>query len=318
MQSIEPPSLLSTAVKLAPLDPAIAVAISNDYRPMPLNPIIMDCVFKASPAPSVNMPKTMTDAELGASMSSKNQRTKVYSGVKSGALLNVPSLHEMCIRVLQRNIDGEIGGFLFVAFARYMFNTIVCLSSALEATGGVPYDILKPVLDRANPEQLFTLEDYNPYLIEDTGDMWKWHCSRKFRGQVPRELETWRDMFMVSLCQPTTAGCRLPVLTVFVCSCCGVALPRGAGDPPEQCHPDHQAHPDRCGAGQANEDYVRGQCGQAAARRAEEAGPLWNRTGDGLHAGGARCLAEQHYLEHCAARRCPAARVGRNAGPCTR
>lgn len=70
-------------------------------------------------------------------------------------------------------------------------------SLALEATGGVPYDILKPVLDRANPEQLFTLEDYNPYLIEDTGDMWKWHCSRKFRGQVPRELETWRDMFMV-------------------------------------------------------------------------------------------------------------------------
>lgn len=59
------------------------------------------------------------------------------------------------------------------------------------------------MLDRANPEQLFTLEDYNPYLIEDTGDMWKWHCSRKFRGKVPHELETWRDMFMVSLNQPT-------------------------------------------------------------------------------------------------------------------
>lgn len=74
---------------------------------MPLNPIIMDCVFKASPAPASSVPKAMTDAELGASMSSKNQRTKVYSGVKSGALLNVPTLHEMCIRVLQRNIDGK-------------------------------------------------------------------------------------------------------------------------------------------------------------------------------------------------------------------
>lgn len=116
----------------------------------------------------------MTDAELGASMSSKNMRTKVYSGVKTGALLNVPTLHEMCIRILQRNIE------------------------ALEATGGVPFEILKPVLERATPEQLFTLEDYNPYLIDDTDDLWKGHCNRKFRGKQPNEYESWRDMFLVS------------------------------------------------------------------------------------------------------------------------
>lgn len=52
-----------------------------------------------------------------------NQRTKVYSDVKSGALLTVPPLLELCVRFLQINID------------------------ALEYTGGVPFEILMPVLD---------------------------------------------------------------------------------------------------------------------------------------------------------------------------
>lgn len=60
---------------LAPLDQQIVVEISNDYRPAPLNPIVMDCVYKSSGQPAaLYVPKTMTDAELGASMSSKSQR----------------------------------------------------------------------------------------------------------------------------------------------------------------------------------------------------------------------------------------------------
>lgn len=69
--------------------------------------------------------------------------------------------------------------------------------SALEYTGGVPYDILKPVLERASPQQLFSMEDYNPYLIEDTDNLWLQHCNRKFRTDKRREFETWRDMFLV-------------------------------------------------------------------------------------------------------------------------
>lgn len=71
------------------------------------------------------------------------------------------------------------------------------LSVALEATGGVPYDILKPVLERASPQQLSNLEHFNPYLIEDTDNLWLQHRNRKFRNQNRRELETWRDMFYV-------------------------------------------------------------------------------------------------------------------------
>jgi hypothetical protein len=71
--------------------------------------------------------------------------------------------------------------------------------SALEYTGGVPYDLLKPVLQHATPEQLFMLEHHNPYLIEDTGELWQFHCQREFRSKERQDMETAREMYMVSL-----------------------------------------------------------------------------------------------------------------------
>jgi transcription elongation factor B polypeptide 3 len=32
-------------------------------------------------------------------------------------------------------------------------------------TGGVPFEILKPALERATAQQLLLIEEYNPYLI---------------------------------------------------------------------------------------------------------------------------------------------------------
>lgn len=72
----KPPTLLTSANHLAPLDAEIGLelpTISNNYRPMPLNPIVMDCVFKNVP-PVVAAKMFMTDEELGASMSSKTMR----------------------------------------------------------------------------------------------------------------------------------------------------------------------------------------------------------------------------------------------------
>jgi transcription elongation factor B polypeptide 3 len=88
---------------------------------------------------------------------------------------HVPKLFDMCIRVLQENIEF------------------------LEYTGGVPFDLLKPVLEKATPDQLNNLEYFNPYLIDESDVLWEPHCKRKFRGQQPQEMESWRDMYAVSL-----------------------------------------------------------------------------------------------------------------------
>lgn len=70
--------------------------------------------------------------------------------------------------------------------------------AALEFTGGVPFEIIRPVLERATADQLFMLEHYNPYLIDDTDVLWQFHCNREFRTKQREEMETWREMYMVS------------------------------------------------------------------------------------------------------------------------
>lgn len=166
------PALLGPRAKLAPLEDLTVElpTISNNYKPLPINPLIMDCLF---PQETKQPPRLMTDEEMFQSIASKNsvKRTKVYSGVKSSSSMEVPSLHELCIRVLQKNID------------------------ALEFTGGVPFEILRPVVERASADQLLVLEYYNPYLMDDTDVLWQQHCSRRFRGYKRHEMETWREMY---------------------------------------------------------------------------------------------------------------------------
>ncbi|KAB7498838.1 Transcription elongation factor B polypeptide 3 [Armadillidium nasatum] len=116
---------------------------------------------------------SMTDEEaLNFMLSSKNSKQRrIYAG-KATPLSSVPSLFDTCIRVLQENID------------------------ALEFMGGIPFDILKPVIEKATPQQLFSLEDYNPYLLEDTDVLWAAHCRKSFKNKQREDMETWRDMFI--------------------------------------------------------------------------------------------------------------------------
>lgn len=174
-----PPKLLVQKPKLEPL-PDIVNDLPSDisipeYRPMQLSSAVKDYINSSvlgasSSYPSRPPQKFMTDAELlTESFSSKANRTRVYSGNR--VQRSVPSLFEMCIRVLQENI-----GFL-------------------ECTGGVPFDILRPVLERASTDQLQNIEYYNPYLLEDSDVLWEPHCKRKFRTRKRLEMESWRELY---------------------------------------------------------------------------------------------------------------------------
>lgn len=68
---------------------------------------------------------------------------------------------------------------------------------ALEYTGGVPYELIRPVLERANSHQLYSLEHHNAYLLEDTDELWKVLCQKEYRKAVREEMETWRDLYLV-------------------------------------------------------------------------------------------------------------------------
>ena len=48
----------------------------------------------------------------------------------------------------------------------------------------IPYDMLKPILEKATPVQLFNLEDFNPYLLDDSDELWAAHCRKEFKYEV--------------------------------------------------------------------------------------------------------------------------------------
>lgn len=151
---------------LEPLEPDLIETLpvpTPFYKPNPVNHFpIQESTRKRI--------QTEEDA-LTTMMSKNNQRTKVYSGVKGG-LTRVPSLYEFCCRVLQQHLD------------------------AMEYTGGIPFSLLEPVLVTASPSQLYQFEHYNPYIIEDTDELWKRHVNKEFRTEKRQEFESWRDMYL--------------------------------------------------------------------------------------------------------------------------
>ncbi|XP_071516603.1 uncharacterized protein EloA [Panulirus ornatus] len=159
------PHIPTFSGSLVPDDGPLLPEITPNYKPLPRVPIRDD--------PADHMTSKMSEEEaLNIMFQSKNnRRSKMYSGKVPG-LSYVPTLYESCIRVLQENID------------------------ALEYTGGIPFEILRPVLERASPQQLINLEDFNSYLLEDTNVLWEVHCKRDFRNKKLEEMETWRDMWI--------------------------------------------------------------------------------------------------------------------------
>ncbi|XP_030303435.1 elongin-A [Calypte anna] len=101
-----------------------------------------------------------------------NSKMQVYSGSKPACLSKMLTLYEQCIRVLQNNID------------------------LLHEVGGVPFEILEPVLTRCTPEQLFRIEECNPMFTEESTHLWKKHCQRDFKNESLLEYESWREMYL--------------------------------------------------------------------------------------------------------------------------
>uniref|UniRef100_A0A3P8VR94 Elongin A, like n=1 Tax=Cynoglossus semilaevis TaxID=244447 RepID=A0A3P8VR94_CYNSE len=101
-----------------------------------------------------------------------NRKMQVYSGAKTVFLPTMLSLYQQCVRKLQNNID------------------------LLYETGGVPFEILEPVLERCTPEQLQRIEECNPIYVGVTDHMWGKHCQRDFRNSELLEYESWKEMYI--------------------------------------------------------------------------------------------------------------------------
>ncbi|NXL66803.1 ELOA1 protein, partial [Chordeiles acutipennis] len=147
---------------------------SNTVKCQEVKETLPDVLFAASLAPVVEAPQQVSETVqfTGRRLNSKMQ---VYSGSKTVCLSKMLTLYEQCIRVLQNNIDS------------------------LHEVGGVPFEILEPVLTRCTPEQLFRIEECNPVnsmFTEESDHLWKKHCQRDFKNESLLEYESWREMYL--------------------------------------------------------------------------------------------------------------------------
>lgn len=154
-------------VEAVPTLPEIPLpAIQPNYRPLPS----ID-VTPLSP-PRRKVPVCNDEEDAGFTGKRFNSKMVVYSGSKTAYLPKMMTLYEQCIRVLQNNIDS------------------------IAEVGGVPFEILEPVLERCTPEQLYRIEQSNQWFTEESDELWMRHCQRDFKRESPQEYESWREMYL--------------------------------------------------------------------------------------------------------------------------
>ncbi|XP_061913630.1 elongin A, like [Entelurus aequoreus] len=120
------------------------------------------------------VPDFVDESEEGAVFTGQrlNKKMQVYSGTKTVFLPAMMSLYQQCIRTLQNNIN------------------------LLYETGGVPFEILEPVLEKCTPEQLLRIEECNPVYIGVTDNLWGKHCQRDFKDAKLQQYESWKEMYV--------------------------------------------------------------------------------------------------------------------------
>ena len=57
-------------------------------------------------------------------------------------------------------------------FEKNVKNYFVCVYVGIDYVGGIPLDVLKPVLEKCTPKQLYDLEDYNPVSVVKIQNIW--------------------------------------------------------------------------------------------------------------------------------------------------
>ena len=103
--------------------------------------------------------------------SSANTNPHIRNGNGSLQHEKFPSLIQLCVHVLQDNV------------------------SRIDECGNLPYEMLKPILERGKPEDILRIEDYNPRLMEDTGGLWEQIVNRHFPRGDRQEFESYREMY---------------------------------------------------------------------------------------------------------------------------
>merc|ERR1719433_1318119 len=158
-------------------DVAIPTDISPNYKPKPrYEPPSTSRYSNGNHSGNkVNCEEDDALTAMIAYNKSGRNRTSVFSGKKSSSFYALdeplPTLKDMCIRILQENVDR------------------------IDECGNLDYKVLQPILERAKPDDLMRIEEYNPKLMDDTGVLWEKIVKKRFPKGIREDMETFRDLY---------------------------------------------------------------------------------------------------------------------------
>ncbi|TKR81025.1 hypothetical protein L596_014971 [Steinernema carpocapsae] len=117
-------------------------------------------------------PSSKADTDI---FKARKDTRRIYAGrVKTTGLTEVPRLETLCMNVLFAHLNE------------------------IEDMNGTAYCLIKPILEKCNPDQLLKIERNNEYLLEDTDELWQKICEKKYNATEndTYEDESWRDFYM--------------------------------------------------------------------------------------------------------------------------
>uniref|UniRef100_A0A8C9PBJ5 TFIIS N-terminal domain-containing protein n=1 Tax=Spermophilus dauricus TaxID=99837 RepID=A0A8C9PBJ5_SPEDA len=60
----------------------------------------------------------------------------------------------------------------------------------------LPHSLFGSALENCTPEQLYQAERCHQGTAEETDGLWRLHCGQEFKGETPKENESWREMYL--------------------------------------------------------------------------------------------------------------------------
>ncbi|CAF0822412.1 unnamed protein product [Rotaria sordida] len=163
IQQVKVPSATSTAkIDNNSMTAAIASSIASLEHSKPSSNL--------SKSKSISIPKK--PADNFNFLRPKRGRQAIYSGVRA-ARTNIPSLQDLCVETLKDHVDD------------------ICYTHFFR----LPYDVVKPIIDVATPEQLNVIIDNNPDYYDDVEPLWQKFCSLYFKDAEREECESYYELY---------------------------------------------------------------------------------------------------------------------------
>lgn len=132
---------------------------------------------------TVSATQESVDEVLCRIMKQKQSKRMLYTGKKNEHSTQpvVLSLYKICAKNLVDNLD-----------------TLPSKISVYNMTHdfAIAFELIKPVLEKANAKQLENIENYSPHLLNDTDYIWKRISEQEFKKiEAPDEDESWRELY---------------------------------------------------------------------------------------------------------------------------